>query len=562
MAELCDLQVHVNSHHTFFVNEDIISKFSGKLRRIIKQEKRRIQIRNSGIEIVDFPGGPYGFELASRFCYNRGRITITVSNVSLLHCSALFLGMTQKNGASPNLFEKTQDFLQSMFYWSWNDVITCLKSCESFFSYAESSPSDLIQKLMNSLSAKIAQNSDVNLITSSYSSSSSPDTPASGITRSNSNSSKKTWWFNDLTILPPQIIESLVKTLGGYGSDNNSLVLTRFLLHYLKSSPVKKTQKKSSSSGDGYFGNIADTAVHGVIWMGKSSFSCRGLLSVLRVVSGFGLSRECRFGLERLIGGALDEATLDDLLVSSSCGVGGVVYDVNLVVRLIRVFVHENTSNKEVVKMKKVGRLVDKYLGEIAPDHNLKIAKFLGVAESLPDFARDCFDGVYRAIDTYLQSHPTLSVDERSRICRCLNYEKLSLEACKDLARSPRIPPRIAVQALASQHPLIITNLPPTETDFDQNYYYETTPTFSPLISNSIHKEVVYKRVNSYLEEGEEEDKNEEDTKLNLQRMQWRVVELERECREMKGKMSRIVKNNTTDPPRVSYNYRGLPRLC
>lgn len=118
------------------------------------------------------------------------------------------------------------------------------------------------------------------------------------------------------------------------------------------------------------------------------------------------------------------------------------------------------------------------------------------------------------------------------------------------------------MQALASQHPLIITNLPPTKTDFDQNYYYETTPTVSPLISNSIHKEVVYKRVNSYLEEGEEEDKNEEDTKLNLQRMQWRVVELERECREMKGKMSRIVKNNTTDPPRVSYNYRGLPRLC
>lgn len=161
----------------------------------------------------------------------------------------------------------------------------------------------------------------------------------------------------------------------------------------------------------------------------------------------------------------------------------------------------------------------------------------------------------------YLQSHPTLSLDERSRICRCLNYEKLSLEACKDLARNPRIPPRITVQALASQHPLIITNLPPKKTDFDQNYYYyETTPTVSPLISNSIHKEVVYKRVNSYLEEGEEEDKNEEDTKLNLQRMQWRVVELERECREMKGKMSRIVKNN---PPRVSYNnYRGLPRLC
>lgn len=310
--------------------------------------------------------------------------------------------MNEKSGVSPNLFDKTEDFLEGMFYWTWNDIISCLKSCESFFSYAESSPSNLIQKLMNSLLAKIAQNSDINLITSSSSSSSSPDTPASGITAPNS--SKKTWWFNDLTSLPPQIIENFVKTSGGYGSDNNSLVLTRFLLHYLKSSTVKKTQKKSSNSGDGYFGNIADTAVHGVILMGKSSFSCRGLFSVLRVVSGFGLSRESRYGVERLIGGVLDEATVDDLLVSC-CGGGGGVYDVNLVVRLIWFFVNNNENKAEVkrMKMKKVGRLIDKYLREIAPDHNLKIAKFVGVAESLPDFARDCFDGVYRAIDIYLQ---------------------------------------------------------------------------------------------------------------------------------------------------------------
>lgn len=50
-----------------------------------------------------------------------------------------------------------------------------------------------------------------------------------------------------------------------------------------------------------------------------------------------------------------------------------------------------------------------------------------------------------------MQSHPTLPLEERSTLCRCLNYDKLSLEACKDLAKSPRIPPRIAVKALASQ---------------------------------------------------------------------------------------------------------------
>ena len=50
-----------------------------------------------------------------------------------------------------------------------------------------------------------------------------------------------------------------------------------------------------------------------------------------------------------------------------------------------------------------------------------------------------------------MQSHPTISLEERSRLCRCLNYEKLSLEAYKDLAKNPRVPPRLAVQALASQ---------------------------------------------------------------------------------------------------------------
>jgi hypothetical protein len=74
------------------------------------------------------------------------------------------------------------------------------------------------------------------------------------------------------------------------------------------------------------------------------------------------------------------------------------------VIRLVRQFVDTNGSDgMSLQKMKRVGRLIDKYLREISPDQNLKISKFLGVAECLPDSARDCFDGVYRAIDIYLE---------------------------------------------------------------------------------------------------------------------------------------------------------------
>lgn len=140
--------------------------------------------------------------------------------------------------------------------------------------------------------------------------------------------------------------------------------------------------------------------MNGVVLMGRTDFTCRGLLWVLRVVSNLGLGKDCKGQLERLIGGMLDQATLDDLLVSGHDGGG--VYDVNLVLRLLRVFA-TGEDGMCLQRTKKVGRLMDKYMGEISPDPSLKVSKFLAVAESLPDAARDCFDGVYRAIEIYLE---------------------------------------------------------------------------------------------------------------------------------------------------------------
>ncbi|XP_075082699.1 BTB/POZ domain-containing protein At3g19850 [Nicotiana tabacum] len=537
MPDLCDLQIHVNGQQTFFLHEKVLSRFCGKLRKIITEEKRRSQIRKSGIEIDDFPGGAEGFELISRFCYNNGSITITVSNVSLLHCCAVSLGMTEKL-SSCNLLHQTETFLEGLFYWSWTDILTSLRTCESFFSFADSC--GLIQKLMNSLLAKIAQNSDVSvLFASSSSSSSSPDTPNGLFLRT---SNKAAWWFEDLTILSPKIIQQFLKTLGAFGSDNNNLVLTRFLLHYLKTATQCKANNNNLISRSEYTG-LADTAVHGVVLMGRTAFSCRSLFWVLRIVSGFGLSRECRAGLEKLIGGLLDQATLDDLLI---CGHNGGAYDVNLVVRLIRLFV-DHDKVVCVPRMMNLGRLIDKYLREIAPDQSLKISKFLAIAESLPDYARDSFDGVYRAIDIYLESHPALPLEERSRLCRCLNYDKLSLEACKDLAKNPRIPPRIAVQALASQG-----------SNFVKEKDTKKKTIKNPSSMKNSTQMVLYKKNKSASDHHQISfspvDAESEHMRLNLQRMQWKVVELEKVCQEMKGQMSRMVKT-------PSHN-RALPRLC
>lgn len=339
------------------------------------------------------------------------------------------------------------------------------------------------------------------------------------------------------------IIEKLIKNMGAYGTDNDSLILTKFLLHYLEMAVLqcKTGSKRAALYSRSAYAGLADTAVHGVISV-SCSFSCRGLFSVLRIVSGFGLSKDCRAKLEMLIGGMLDQATLDDLLVS---GHDRGVFDVNLVIRLMRIFVYSDLLSSK--KLKKVGALIDKYLCEISPDQNLKPSKVLGVAESLPDSARDSFDGVYKAIDIYLQSHPTLPFVERSRLCRCLNYEKMSLEACKDLAKNPRIPPDIAVQALKLQH----SKIPKGESSVSVKDLKGPS-----LISSS--EMVLY---NGDVESLSSENQG---MRMNMQRMQWRVMELEEACREMKGRMSNLVGH---DPSVISgttpyYSRSPLPKLC
>jgi hypothetical protein len=53
--------------------------------------------------------------------------------------------------------------------------------------------------------------------------------------------------------------------------------------------------------------------------------------------------------------------------------------------------------------------------------------------------------------------------------------------------------------------------------------------------------------------------------RLNLQRMQSRVVELERACKEMKGQMSKMAKGKSPFGAASCHQTgggRGLPRLC
>lgn len=162
----------------------------------------------------------------------------------------------------------------------------------------------------------------------------------------------------------------------------------------------------------------------------------------------------------------------------------------------------------------------------------------------------------------FMQSHPSLSFEERSRLCRCLDYEKLSLEACKDLAKNPKIPPRIAVQALMCQQQQQQQQQHSTRdsscTMAKERVFTVQAP--EPSTMSQYGQMVVYSGGKNMDAESMIAEEN-EDMKVNLQKMQWRVVELEKVCKQMKGQMSKMVRHPTSSSS-ASTPSRPLPRFC
>ncbi|XP_013661291.2 root phototropism protein 3-like isoform X2 [Brassica napus] len=242
----------------------------------------------------------------------------------------------------------------------------------------------------------------------------------------------------------------------------------------------------------------------------KDSVTCTFLLRLLRAASMLKVAPALTTELEKRVGMQLEQATLQDLLIK-----GETMYDVDLVQRLLEHFLVQeqtegsspsrmspsrgmyaeagvprgnsisgnNSNNSQNAKMR-VARLVDGYLTEVARDRNLPLTKFQVLAEALPESARTCDDGLYRAIDSYLKAHPTLSEHERKRLCRVMDCQKLSMDACMHAAQNERLPLRVVVQVLFSEQVKISNALANTSLKESTTLGEAMGTTYQPMIPN------------------------------------------------------------------------------
>ncbi|KAL9141372.1 hypothetical protein ABFS82_14G098700 [Erythranthe guttata] len=501
-----DLVVQIDDV-SFHIHKYPLLSRSGKMNRVIYESSRDTDVNK--VALNDLPGGPESFELAAKFCYGIA-VDLTAANISGLRCAAEYLEMTE-DLEEGNLIFKTEAFLSYVVLSSWRDSIVVLKSCETLSPWSENL--QIVRRCSESIAWKACANPKG--IRWQYTgkpprSSSSPKwNEMKDSSPSRNTQVPPDWWFEDVTILRIDHFVRVITAIKVKGMRYELIgaVITHYAAKWLPglikegaTAPLDEGNNvsniSSSSSWNGGLhmilsGNKDDLpavqvkdqrmiveSLISIIPPQRDSVSCSFLLRLLRMANMLRVAPALVTELEKRVGMQLEQATLGDLLIPCY-NKNETTYDVDLVQRLLEHFLvqeqsensspsrHSSSSDSKMydggshragainnnnpnAKMR-VARLVDSYLTEVSRDRNLSLTKFQVLAEALPESARSCDDGLYRAVDSYLKAHPTLTEHERKRLCRVMDCQKLSIDACMHAAQNERLPLRVVVQVLFSE---------------------------------------------------------------------------------------------------------------
>lgn len=434
----------------FLLHKFPLVQRSGKIRKLVAEAK---DSDLSKLELVNIPAGPQTFELAMKFCYGMN-FQITTANIAQLRCMAEFLEMTE-DYREDNLIARTELYLDDVVLQSLEHSVEVLTACESLIPMAEDV--GLVDRCVEA----IAMNASKEQLVSGLSRLECED-------RSTElKSSCLDWWIDDLSVLRIDFYDRVIRSMGRAGVRPHSITMS--LMHYAQSSlkGIEKSQLWSSAKTKPSPGTrendqrlVLETLV-GLFPAEKcSSIPLSFLFGMLRIASMVDAAIACRLELERRISLRLEMVSLDDLLIPS-LQVGDSLFDVDTVHRiLVNFFQREEEENEacgyesDVLgspchsSLLKVGRLIESYLAEIAPDPYLSLQKFSAMIEILPDDSRVIDDGLYRAIDIYLKAHPMLTEHESKKLCKFIDCQKLSQEAGNHATQNDRLPLQMTVRVL------------------------------------------------------------------------------------------------------------------
>ncbi|ERN06330.1 BTB/POZ domain-containing protein At1g03010 [Amborella trichopoda] len=452
-----DLTVEVGSKN-FSLHKFPLASQSGRIRKLLAQPK---DVKITKINLSDIPGGPEAFEHAAKFCYGVS-LEITASNVAMLRCAADYLEMTEEYGQG-SLESRTERHLNEIVIPSIPLSVTVLHRCETLIPSAEETK--IICRCINA----IASNACKEQLSSGLSKlEHSGSTKATSETQLGFGPNQPDWWGKSLIVLNMDLFQRVLGAMKSKGLKQD--IISRILMHYAHSSLLNLTASYKSkgrfSEGELQKQRLLVEAIVCLLpTPSKRSTVPLGFLSgLLKTCLAVDASPSSREELERRIGMQLDQAILDDLLIPiKSKDDKTPLFDTDAVHRMFMYFLQLVDEDREGERMHdgsespgsteqntnlKVSKLMDNYLTEVAGDPNVSPCKFIPLAELLPDHVRLVYDGLYRAIDIFLKVHPSIKESERYKLCKNIDCQKLSPEACSHAAQNERLPVQMAVQIL------------------------------------------------------------------------------------------------------------------
>ncbi|TYJ21763.1 hypothetical protein E1A91_A08G084600v1 [Gossypium mustelinum] len=459
-----DLKIEVGTS-SFALHKFPLVSQSGRIRKLLIDTK---DTKISRINLSSAPGGPEAFELAAKFCYGIN-VEITLSNVAMLRCISHYLEMAEEF-AENNLESRTEAYLKDMVLPNISSTIAVLHRCESLLPISEEI--NLVNRLINA----IANNACKEQLTSgllkldhNFPSKAipnmEPETPSD-------------WWGKSLAVLNIDFFQRVLLAIKSKGLRQDMIckILINYTHNSLQSLIVRDHHLVKVSLLELELQKKQRVIVEAIVSLlptqsRKSPVPMAFLSSLLKTAISSSVSTSCRSDLERRTGLQLDQAILEDILIPANSHGNNhtAMYDTESILRIFSIFLNLDDDDDEDNPLRdesemaydfdspgspkqssilKVSKLLDSYLAEVALDTNLSPSKFIALAELLPDHARIVSDGLYRAVDIFLKVHPNIKDSERYRLCKTIDCQKLSQEACSHAAQNERLPVQMAVQVL------------------------------------------------------------------------------------------------------------------
>ncbi|KAG6505273.1 hypothetical protein ZIOFF_037627 [Zingiber officinale] len=539
------------------------------IEEIEKEEEEMEEAAYRHIALADFPANCEAFETAAKFCYGV-KIDLSPWNVAPVRCAAEYLEMTE-DLFEDNLVARTERFLAQTVLPSIRQSIQTLKSCEDLLPLADNLT--ITQRCIDAIAA-CASAADPNSLFGWLANEGHRGGSGSGEqilwngietgllrrrngVRSSSFAAGAGSWLEDLAILSLPMYKRVIAAMKA--RELNSDAIEGSLISYAQQSipGLSRSRRKHASApvaSETEQRELLETVIANLpagknsAVVASSSTATKFLFGLLRTAHILRASEAARTALERKIALQLERATLDNLLIPSYSYHAETLYDVDCVERILGYYLAGTEAEQalpfreegqEVERaaagtasstgsLQSVGKLVDAYLAEIASDANLKVDKFYGLAVVLPDEARVYHDGLYRAVDIYLKTHPRMNEEEKERLCGVMDCRKLTLEACTHAAQNERLPLRAVVQVLFFEQLQLRRVIAGTLLVAEE----ETTEPSAAVAGNRGTGEEggawrAAMRENQVL-------------RLDMDSMRNRVQELERECSSMKKALAKL----------------------